>query len=366
MYKIALKNVHEYLSLKGVVKENFDINFDKIKIQDGEELLEIIIPNRENLIDYHSRINDLIHTISTIENKQVEEIAENLLNIGYDLLKFRFKASSTTDGNIPLLGYTEIIKGIENIMTYGACSVILPKSQYTRPYEEAKELVKNCEVGQTEKGSFVITVRVPLGQDFLTIEPEEIGEEYLKNFGRRTIWQIISGINEIKSINLDDENSFRENYDEKLSKNICDSMSELLQSENGFDVDINAKLNTFVESEQIMPISAIIESNSDFRKFNLASSYLKKIPEEKNMAVEGLIIRLNDNPQQRNDERKLITLNDPKLKRNIYIHLSEKDYRKACSAHGDGKKIQITGLLNKKQAHWCLDNPTGFKIQTVE
>ncbi len=358
-FKLKLDNIKNYLSKHDW---NFISSQDKfIKInKQFEEQINLLIPNTEDLIDYSSRIKDLIEALAVLENRNPQDIQEEIKNKGYDLMKIRFVANNTKGGTIPLNDFIGVMNNVKKMITFGACSEIQEKSQYRKPFNDAKELVENCEFAQTEAGSFVISIKVPLGRTYLIEIDDDNG--YLNDLGRKTVARLIQGIKEVEELEVEDENVFRNDYNKKLNKNVCEAIANLLKDENGFNVNFLVKWDSTELSDQELPIEAEIKSSQYFKKFNKMANYLKKIPEEETITIMGIIKKLQRQKVDQNTERKLITIDVPALKRKVYLYLNDEDHRNACNAYREGYKIKVRGLLNKKTQHWFLDNPTNFEI----
>lgn len=50
------------------------------------------------------------------------------------------------------------------------------------------------------------------------------------------------------------------------------------------------------------------------------------------------------------------------VERTLRVTLSPEEYRHACDAHRDGKKVSITGRLEKEAKFWVLMAPKDFKV----
>ncbi|MBT7331859.1 hypothetical protein HN799_01150, partial [Candidatus Woesearchaeota archaeon] len=155
---------------------------------------------------------------------------------------------------------------------------------------------------------------------------------------------------------------FRQSYDKKLNKNVCEAISRILIKEEGFDVEINAKWDSSIKPEKDLPKHSKIQSKMHFIKFNKMATYLKKIHEPEEITIYGTIKKLQRQEMDSESEKKLITIDVPSLKRNVYLYLKEDDHKSACNAYRDSSKVKVTGKLNKKTQHWFLDNPTNFNL----
>lgn len=273
----------------------------------------------------------------------------------------RFVNNTVKDGAISLEYANMAIKQIVDVIKYSACSEIFPQSRYKTPYKEARELIKNCELAQTEVGSFIIKIRIPLDDTYL--KKQKIKKEFIEDLGRKTINRLIDGLDNVDKIDLSSEAKFEETYDEKLNKNVCDAMSRLLiDKEEGLSLEISARWNTEKELKQKLKSFTKIDSSKYYQKFKKMAVLLEHIPETKEVLIEGKIQDLKRQDEDIKFEKRLIHIYSTNQKKMIYILLNESDYKRACDAHRDKKQIEIRGILIQKKGRWFLENTKDFKI----
>lgn len=360
--QLSIKKIEKYLLENQWQIEPFNDFLQKILSNIGGENIELVIPKKENLNDYEKRVKDLVFALAIIKEKNFDEVFEEILNFGYDLMSFHFESDKIKEGFIPLDYASDAMKKIVEIIKFEACSEINPKSQYKQPYKEARKLVENCELAQTEPGSFIINVRVPLDKTYL--KTEETDEEYINGLGRRTIKRLIEGINEAKEIQITDDEEFKKGYNEKLNKNVCDALSEILISnKDKIKLQISTKINPQEGSEDFKINVVSIDSEKSFNKFNRMAYLLKEIPEDEVATIEGKITEMKRQEEDTKEEKRLIKIYSEKLRRNIYSWLEDENYRLACDAHKDKKIIKISGMLTQKESgKWFLDSPSAVVI----
>jgi len=230
------------------------------------------------------------------------------------------------------------------------------QSKYQKPYEEASNLVDNCQLAQTSVGSYIFNIKMPLRETYLKIGE---GEEYLKDLGRRTIIRILSGIKEAKDLTtLGDEAIFKENYDKKLNKNTCDAIKNLITGLQEITIQMGAKWDKLMQLDTLPPENVNITHN-DKERFEKMSDYLKDIQIAEEKVLVGEIKKL-----WREGNIETIIIYDNKLKRNVYIELKHNDYITALEIHKNRSAIiTIKGILDKEGIKWVLRNYREFNQQ---
>ena len=359
---VKLNDFKEYLKIK---KWNLEPKNKFIKISrkfDEIDEIELLAPGTEKLPDYDSRIREIINAICILEERKFEEVFEEIANMGYDLMKLRFVGHKTENGTIPFQYFTSAVPHVETMLMYGACSEIEQKSKYGKPFDDAQELIENCEFAQTEKGSFLMSIKVPLGKTYLN--EIDADNRYLEDLGRKTIARLVEGINEAEKMDISNEENFRKTYDKKLNKNVCKAISAILNTKDPLQVDVSLKWDITETADSNLPSETKLESNQR-EKFKNIASWLGKIPEEQEAEISGLIFKLQrEETRQKLKGTHTIKIYDRKLKRNIYFYIDEKTpmFKDACNAYMEKKKIQAKGTLNKKKQGWVIDDLKDFKV----
>lgn len=357
-YNFRLVSVKTYLEKKGWVISQYNRLADKITLNSDGEEFEIIIPNKEDVPDYSFRIEQLINSLSSIEKRSASQISEEIENMGFDIMQFRFVSDKYEAGTMPLTNFAKAIESIDDMIRFEACSELNPQSQYTNPYEEAKELVANCEIAQTQKGSYIVNVRVPLGETYLkTIKKED---EYLRFLGRKTISRLLTGISEAKNVDLSNEKGFKEKYDKKLNKQACKAINELIDNLKNAVVEINTKWDFSRPVEIELPEKTTL-SEKDKEIFETMENYLVKIPEDEEKTIKGIITNMKRSKD--NDKEQTVSIYDSNLNRNIYVELSAESYEMACTLYAKISNVSVRGILKKKNSKWVLEDYKDFVMQ---
>lgn len=357
-YKLKLISIKNYLKERGWVIQMQNQLANKITLTSNGENFEIIIPNSENISDYEFRMEQLIMSLSAIEGRDANQILSDIKNIGFDIMQFHFISNKFDEGTMPLSSFAKAVESIDDIIRFEACSELNPQSQYTNPYGEAKDLIEHCEIDQTQKGSYIINVRVPLGETYLkTIKREQ---EYLRFLGRKTIERLLSGINEAKTLNLSSDIHFKETYDKKLNKQSCKAIKNLISNLKSAKVQINTKWDFSKPLEIEVPERAEL-LEQDKAIFETMEKYLVKIPERAEKMINGKIVDMKRNRD--NDREQTITIYDDNLNRNVYLDISPENYELACRLYEGISSISVRGILIKRNGKWVLTDYRDFGIQ---
>ena len=114
--------------------------------------------------DYGVRTAEASQRLAEFEKRPAKEILNHLLLPPADLLFLREVSSDAEGGNLPLDHTARVIDGTRKVLLSLAHSVLVPQPYHPRMSRgEAEDFLSRCRLGQTGRGSFVLTVACPLG-----------------------------------------------------------------------------------------------------------------------------------------------------------------------------------------------------------
>jgi hypothetical protein len=143
----------------------------------SDELDQVLVPLNVLAPDYGRRIGDAVLVLAEREKRSPQEILRDLLQADSDLLRFRIVSSDASRGTLPLEEAIDLLGGAKQALLAAACSVVAPDRRHHPRLSraEAQEMLAACRMGQTERGSFTVTVACPIqsvGTD--SSEPEKV------------------------------------------------------------------------------------------------------------------------------------------------------------------------------------------------
>jgi hypothetical protein len=134
----------------------------------------------ESFGDYQLRMRELAETLSRVEARPLNEVVNDLLTPPGDLLRFRIDSEATESGTLGINQSIELRKALKNLLLSAAHSAISPASSYPRlSQQRAVALLDQCRERQSERGSYVASLLVP-------VQPPVGQLSIAEEFGRRT------------------------------------------------------------------------------------------------------------------------------------------------------------------------------------
>jgi hypothetical protein len=145
---------------------------------------QLIIPLEPSYDDYGETVEKAVLKLAEFEGRPADEVLNHLLLPPADILRFSEQGPEAETGTLPLGQAVHMLEGARRALLATAHSVMHPSAYHPRLSRgDAERFVKDCRFGQTERGSFTITIACPL--DILLGAPGPA-----KSFGR----EVTSGL----------------------------------------------------------------------------------------------------------------------------------------------------------------------------
>ena len=158
---------------------------------------EIVVP-LTRFRDFALRMSEVLTTLESAEQRSQLEILTDLSFSNADVVRIRSDFRDTLDGTIPLEEAVALVERARDAVLAAACSAIQPRAYFApRKFGLALEYVKKVKMGQTERGSYTVTMIskvAPILQQ-PEVQPAEIEEPY----ERRVVRTLGTGVTRIRA-----------------------------------------------------------------------------------------------------------------------------------------------------------------------
>lgn len=227
------------------------------------------------------------------------------------------------------------------------------------------EFIKSCSFGQTQKGSYIVQIQVPLKIDEEENTPDNLfqNEEFKNSFGRKVVTRIMNSANTAK--NCIDGEKIEELLDRSGEDVISANFFNALAGLNLDTADTSVELST--ELSEAIPITnddvcQNIGFTSDYYApmMNLSEA-LKQDSEENKIDVTGYVqgVKSDASIIKRKNGKVSITYKDENnRKRTLKAILNLANYNLALTAHTNGYRVNFQGIRKEDNTVECID----FKI----
>ena len=331
---------------------------DHADIYTGEDRPEIIVPRTDRLGDYASVVSRLIGAFGELNSHDELTIYRDLIGADQDVVRVR-ATGSEDDGSIFLDGGVEMVSQAREMLLAAACAAKAPQRIYRAgANREAAEYMKHVRLGQTEHGSFVVTLMAPvppLLQPMLDDSWANFDDEpYERQVTRRLVLALKASRDAAERAHSGEgEGAFERAVDAGVSANLCEAVARLIEQSNGLEVSVSwAKTRPTPENRQSIRFS---ESDAGTLK-EAARTFLAKEP-ELDVTLFGSVHKLT---RDRFEADGFVTFKvdmDGKTKSVVSL-LDQNNYSVALGAHDARNPVILNGDLERVGQRWRVTNPT--------
>ena len=202
--KISHVDIVKYLKDLGWKEiESKRPNVKVFQLTDGDKLYQANIPTSRDLSDYNSAMYRALEQIALSSKKSAEHVLLELLNPLSDIIRFQVEEASADSGTIKVEDAISLYENAKKLVTFGSMDYLHPAQYHLgRPDSESQDLVQNCRFGQTEIGSYIVSLVVPFTKldEGRLVQLNLFGEEADKSNSptRNVTNKIISSIQQVK------------------------------------------------------------------------------------------------------------------------------------------------------------------------
>lgn len=347
---INTNNFIDYL-LKGSWKEIFlkrKINYKIFQSTKDNNLYQINIPIKRDYPDYAEMIYRSCETLADFENIDLNLAINKILYPFSDTLKFRTNNKRVLNGSLPVEDAVSFFETSKKLIADAAMDVLAKTKHRTSKYtNEVSEFVSRCRFGQTEIGSYVLSVICPYSEEEIKLSDSEslFGNDYkIDNLTTKIVKKVINSTNKISEAveqNTDLNEFINRNDDDFISLNFIEDLSDFIEDDNDSYIEIKTELGTATSENT----STVFHSrkNKILREF-VDNFKRKENVENKQITVSGKISRAAANPDLEHRNTGEITIEKDNKK--IVITLKYVDYVRAVNAHQNGWNILVKGIEN--------------------
>ncbi len=215
---------------------------------------QLIVPMDESFDDYSRRLRDIVEILARFESRPDVEILNDLITPDSDIIRYRVASPVTGRGSIPLMEGIRLLEGAKRSIMAAACSVVNPVTHHPRmSRSEAQQLINACHLGQSERGSYAVSVSCPLR----AVEPDQPSLPGTEPFTRRPVSTLMRSVfRVVRAIEADMiPQVFQLAPDEPvLSANLCDALLLMQPHAEDSYLDVKASLGHDVTRARFDPL----------------------------------------------------------------------------------------------------------------
>jgi hypothetical protein len=323
---------------------------------------EVLVPLNRNYADYVRRLAEAVKSLEDVEERPAALIVQDLISAPFDIIRLRAEEETDITGSITLNGGVDFIRGAKDLFLAATCAAWERRAYFpSRKPREAEELIAASRLGQTERGSFIVTIYVPVA----VIQGSQVTMEgvFREPFARRATKTLLGAVS---AAIMAAEASKREEalapfwgaVGSGVSANLCEALVDIHASTHAPALDLAVRWAftapapvgvgpTVVRADQISALSD-------------AGRFFRKVEPPRDTIVSGKVVRL-----ERDEEmpgRIAIKAVIGGKTRRVRLVLSGDDYHNALDAHDKDLPVLVQGDLMLEGRSYELVSPRGFRV----
>ena len=307
---------------------------------------ELILPASTQIGDYASAVGDAIRFISQFENRDEIAIYGDLTRADRDVIRVR-APEADDDGSIGLDPGVELVQHARDLLASGACAALDPRRAYhLGKVQQAEEYMRRVKLGQTEHGSFVITLLAPIPPALSSptqssLWPHLEDEPYERQVTRVLAQALHSARDAVVASNRGEGMSaFANAVALGVSANLCEAVAAIIDQANGADISV-----TWAKTRPTpKPRDSVLFSNADGETLKEAARQFRLKEPRHDERIFGYVRHLHRTEDQFDGRIIVNALVDGRA-RSLAVDLSKSDYEVAVQAHKNQLPITIFGDL---------------------
>jgi hypothetical protein len=295
-------DVVAYLRAKGWRKEA-DLD-DKGSLwfnsADGTEV-DVTLPMRRDLADYALRMGELLRNLSVAEQRSELEILRDLATTTADLIRVRAQSHITGNGTLPLQQAVTFVERSRDMMLSAACAALDKRAYFAkRKPQQAMDYLQELRMGQSEEGSYILTILSPVAPglraqgELLPMEP----------YGRLVVRTLVEALDALEqaarsAVTNGEMAPFTEAVSQGVSANLCEAVVGLAQVSSTEALDVQVSWSRARQPVEQMAQTRLRLGSDSIPIIGEAARYFGILPRSRISRSKALLRDWTEGPQPR-------------------------------------------------------------------
>jgi hypothetical protein len=338
--------------------------FSEVYTRSGNEPNnELIVPVSTVIADYASAVGQALQFLASFENRDELAIYGDLVRADRDVIRVR-APEADNDGSIGIDPGVELVQHARDMLASAACAAFEPRSAYhLGKVQKAEDYMRRVRLGQTEQGSFVITLLAPI-PPILATPPQidmwpHLEEEPFERRVTRVLTQSLHSARDaiVESNRGDGLKAFVSAVSKGVSANLCEALASIIDRSEGADVSV-----TWARTRPTpVPRDRIVFGRADGEILTEAARQFRLREPRRDERVLGYVTDLHRAEDEIEGRLTVKTIIDGRL-RSLSMLLSPADYEIAVEANVRQAPVTLVGDLEPDGQRWRLVDPRDIRL----
>jgi hypothetical protein len=321
---------------------------------------EILLPMDGTLVDYPTRMAEVMRVLECYEGRSQFEIYEDLVTAAADIVRPRLTGVNG-DGTISLDQGMAIHEAARDMMLAAACSTIEKKSLFARRKpEQAMNYLQHARFGIPRRGSYILTIISPVVPK---LAPNDLFETE-EPFERRTVETLAKALHaaELACREVATTGQIQPMKDavaSGVSANLCEALITLYRASGERGVQFSFSWTPLRGTPEGVVSESTISPDAIPFLMETARIFRENEPVE-NSEVLGTVIKLEREDEQQGKVTIFGSIDG--IPRKITMELAGADHQIAIRSYKEQTPLTCAGTLARDGRSWVLRSPRDVRL----
>ena len=330
---------------------------DRSDVYAAEGLPDVILPRTQRLGDYATVVSRLIEIFANVADTDELSLYRDLVTADRDVIRVRV-APGDDDGSMTVNNGVNLVGGAHDLLLAAACSLREPHPLYRAgANREANDYVNQVHLGQTEQGSYVVTLLTPVVPPPMqqVLDPNWASDD--APLERRMTWrlhQALTATREATERTIGGErDAFSEAVRQGTSANLCEALVTMIEPFPTLDISL-----TWARTRPMNAARSVVRfANADAPILREAARSFRDREPQPDVCLVGPVQRLKRDEWETDGAITVRAYVDGRIQ-SVTTVLKQSDYEQAIHAHQTKAPVVLKGELERFGQRWRLLNPS--------
>jgi hypothetical protein len=330
--------------------------------------LEILLPLRHELRDFTARMGDVLATLAAAEDRSQLDILRDITCASADLVRLELQGPAVVDHTLPLPEGAIAFAKAYDLMLAAACAAVEPRSVYaTRKPAQAIEYVGRLRLGQTEPGSYVVSILSPVAPSL--DQAGGAGADLPDPFERRVTTTLARATAAARSAaeiaaSTGELQPFVDATPLGVSANLCDAIAGLVTDSGAESLAVRLRWSPTRAAPPETP-TRVLFTRDTVHVVREASRIFRETSPREEFELQGMVVALQRDEGAASGVVTIAALVDGAL-RKVRVALAAEAYALAIRAHQEECRLRCLGKLVKEGRSLVLREPHRIELDPGE
>lgn len=317
---------------------------------------ELVLPRTQNLGDYASVVSKLISIFSQTVNRDEFSIYRDLVGADRDVIRIRC-ISGEDDGSVDIDAGVRLVAQSRDMLLAAACAAIHPQPLFRAgANKEATDYMRRVRLGQTEHGSFVVTLLAPVPpalQQELDPSWASLQDDPYDRQVTRRLFEALDASRKATELasSGDGLKAFESAVPSGVSANLCEALSSMIDNSRGLDISVTwARTRPTPEAQRLVSFTP---DDAEILK-EAARTFRAKHPIP-DVTLVGTVNKLSRDIEEVDGLVTLKVFIENRLQ-SVRAIFDQANYSQAVHAHDSKLQVLVSGDLERVGQRWQLTN----------